>query len=97
MSQAVTAENLSARGRLWLTVTWASFLTASLATMVFFAFVDPTPIVALLTPTAAIPTRTALYSVGFFFFWAICALAASLTAWLMSEPSDDITTVNDRH
>ena len=65
--------------------------------MVFFAFVDPTPIVALLTPTAAIPTRTALYSVGFFFFWAICALAASLTAWLMSKPSDDITTVNDRH
>jgi len=96
VSQAVPAENLSARGRLWLTVTWASFLTASLATMVFFAFVDPTPIVALLTPTAAIPTRTALYSVGFFFFWAICATAASLTAWLMSAPSDDTTIGNER-
>lgn len=86
MSQAPSPEELGARGRLWLTVTWASFLTASVATMVFFAFVDPSPVVALLKPAEAMPSRTALYSLGFFFFWSICALAAALTAWLVSAP-----------
>jgi len=86
VSQAAVPEELGAHGRLWLTVVWASFLAASVATMVFFAFVDPTPIVALLTPTPAMPSRTALYSLGFFFFWAICTLAAALTAWLLRTP-----------
>lgn len=72
--------------RLALTVVWCSFLSASVATMVFFAFVDPAPIVAILKPTTAFDGRTALYSVGFFFFWAVCALASSLTAWLIQTP-----------
>lgn len=86
MSPAPDPDDIGNRGRLWLTVAWASFLSASVATMFFFAFVDPTPVVALLTPTAAMPSRTALYSLGFFFFWAVCALAATLTAWLLSAP-----------
>ena len=48
-----------------LTALWCSFLAASLATLVFFAFVDPAPAVALLQPTLAAPGRTALYSLGF--------------------------------
>lgn len=52
--------------------------------MVFFAFVDPTPAVAVLKPTDALPERTELYSVGFLFFWLICALASTLTAWLLT-------------
>ena len=73
-------------GRAWLTAIWCSFLSASLATVLFFAFVDPSPVVALLQPTGAAPGRTALYSIGFFFFWAFCALAAALTAWLLRPP-----------
>ena len=73
-------------GRPWLTALWCSFLAAALATMFFFAFVDPTPVVALLQPTVDAPSRTALYSLGFFFFWTFCALAAGLTAWLMRTP-----------
>jgi len=73
-------------GRAWLTALWCSFLAASLATVLFFAFVDPAPVVALLQPTGAAPGRTALYSIGFFFFWTFCALAATLTAWLLRPP-----------
>lgn len=77
---------LGAGGRLVFTVLWCSFLAASVATMVFFAFVDPTPVVAVLTPTGVLPDRTTLYSLGFFFFWLVCALASALTAWLVSSP-----------
>jgi hypothetical protein len=52
--------------------------------MLFFAFVDPSPVVALLQPTAVIPDPTTLYSLGFLFFFAVCALAAGLTAWLLT-------------
>lgn len=72
-----------------LTVAWTSFLAASLGTMVFFAFVDPTPVVAVLRPTDTLPSRTALYSLGFFFFWAVCALASTFTATLLT-PHDDV-------
>jgi hypothetical protein len=73
-------------GRVWLTALWCSFLAACLATMLFFAFVDPAQVVALLRPTVAAPGRTALYSIGFLFFWLFCALAAGLTAWLLRPP-----------
>jgi hypothetical protein len=54
--------------------------------MLCFAFVDPAQVVALLRPTVAAPGRTALYSIGFLFFWLFCALAAGLTAWLLRPP-----------
>ncbi|MBU6376919.1 MAG: hypothetical protein KJS95_00170 [Gammaproteobacteria bacterium] len=75
---------LGERARTGLTVMWCSFLAASVATMVFFAFVDPSPIFAVLASTGAIPERTALYSIGFFFFWSVCALASLLTASLLA-------------
>lgn len=71
-----SAPAFGVRARLALIVMWCSFLAASIATVVFFAFVDPAP--------DALPDRTALYSVGFLFFWAVCALAATLTAWLLA-------------
>lgn len=79
------AHELAPHKRLALTVTWSSFLSASLATMIFFAFVDPAPVIAVLTPTAALAGRTELYSIGFLFFWLVCAIASALTAWLLSS------------
>lgn len=76
----------AAPARAGLTALWCSFLAASLATMLFFAFVDPAPVVAVLRPTELLPDRTALYSLGFLFFWAMCALASGLTAWLLRPP-----------
>ena len=77
---------LGLRGRLAFTVAWGSFLAASIATLVFFAFVDPAPIVAVLQPTGALQSRTALYSLGFFFFWIVSAVSAALTASLLCTP-----------
>jgi hypothetical protein len=86
VSQQPSRPDPASGERPWLTALWCSFLAAALATMFFFAFVDPTPVVALLQPTVDAPSRTALYSLGFFFFWTFCALAAGLTAWLMRTP-----------
>ena len=83
---AGTAGDLPHRRRSLFTAAWASFLAASVTTMFFFAFVDPSPIVAILAPTALVPNRTTLYSVGFLFFWFSCAVAAGLTAWLLTPP-----------
>jgi hypothetical protein len=74
---------LAPAGRAWLTALWCSFLAAGLATMLCFAFVDPAPVAALLRPAGSASGRTGLYSLGFLFIWASCALAAGLTAWLM--------------
>jgi len=74
---------LSSGKRIALMVAWCSFIAASIASLLFFAFVDPAPIVAVLQPTGLLPSRTALYSLGFLFFWVVCALSASLTASLL--------------
>jgi len=75
---------LGSRGRLFFTVMWCSFLAACVATMVFFAIVDPAPFAG--APTADGSSRMTLYSLGFFFFWAICAGAAALTAFMLATP-----------
>jgi len=64
-------------------VVWASFLAASLGTMVFFAFIDPLLIGHDLAPPRWIPDRMTGYTIGFFFFWLICALASAFTAFLV--------------
>lgn len=62
---------------------WPSFLAASVATMFFFAFVDPDLFGASPARPQWLSSRTAGYAVGFFFFWAICILSSSLTLYLV--------------
>jgi hypothetical protein len=50
-------------------LSWISFLTACVFTMLFFAFVDPLVLVDALN-VEAIESRNAGYAIGFFFFWA---------------------------
>ena len=50
-------------------LSWISFLTACVFTMLFFAFVDPLVLVDALN-IQAIESRNAGYAIGFFFFWA---------------------------
>jgi hypothetical protein len=64
--------------RVFFTLAWCSFLVASLATVLCFAFVDPVPFADL--------SRTAAYSFGFLFFWAVCGLSAAVTAWMLKTP-----------
>ena len=64
------------------TVVWISFLSAAVSTMVFFAIFDPVELGGLIDETLEF-SRDAGYAVGFFFFWALCALCSGMTAFLV--------------
>ena len=64
-------------------VTWSSFLVACIATMLFFALIDPDYLIDVLNHPRWLPSRMAGYALGFFFFWFISACAASLTAYML--------------
>jgi hypothetical protein len=62
-------------------VAWPSFLVAAMATVVFFAFIDP-----LVLQDATFPSwnlgRMTGYTLGFFFFWGIALVSSALTMFL---------------
>lgn len=62
---------------------WASFLAASAGTMLFFALFDPTLLAHDDAPPRWLADRMTGYACGFFFFWALCSVAAFLTAFMI--------------
>jgi arginine exporter protein ArgO len=77
---------------------WSSFLAACLGTMLTFAALDPQLIIDGVYGVYGIEggehgaapwwlTRTGIYSIGFFLFWAVAALAGILTDYLHDSPS----------
>ena len=66
--------------RLAMTVLWPSFLAAAMAEGCFFSLFAPDALWAL--------APMAVYSIGFFFFWTLCALASMLTYYLVTVPED---------
>ncbi len=70
-------------------VVWASFLAACLATMVFFAFIDPLFIGQDDAPPPWARDRMTGYALGFFFFWSTCALASAFTAFMVETRRAD--------
>lgn len=62
-------------------VLWPSFLTAGVATMIFFAAIDPLTLHAETLPDWEF-SRQAGYTVGFLMFWAVCAFSSGLTLFL---------------
>lgn len=70
------------RWQVYAAVGWSSFLMAALATMLFFAFVDPAEYEWMggETPEA---TRMTGYALGFFFFWLVTALTGFVVAYLI--------------
>lgn len=73
-------------------VAWPSFLVASVATMICFAFIDPVLVGNDDFPPPAFATRMSGYAIGFFFFWIVAALSSLLTLYLVrtahAEPAD---------
>lgn len=63
-------------------VLWPSFLAASLATMLFFAFVDPEVFRDLLSPAFDLDRMTG-YAIGFLFFWFMTALSSGVSVYLL--------------
>lgn len=80
--EAAPAPPWSARAQVIAAVAWPSFLAASFATMLFFAFVDPG-----LLHDASVPdvesTRMTAYGVTFFFFWLVAAISSAVSVYLI--------------
>lgn len=66
-------------------ILWPSFFAAGVATMVFFALVDPLALRDITFPRLVL-TREAGYAIGFFLFWAATA-ASSLFTWVLLRPA----------
>jgi hypothetical protein len=73
---------LSRRQRDVFVIGWCSFLAAAVATMFFFAFVDPLALADITEPPLPVD-RMSGYALGFFFFWLLAAASATLTVYLI--------------
>ena len=66
-------------------ILWPSFFAACVATMVFFAFIDPLDLRDITVPGVEI-SRSMGYTIAFFMFWLATA-SSSLFTWLLLRPS----------
>ncbi|MEJ2362533.1 MAG: hypothetical protein P8Z75_14160 [Gammaproteobacteria bacterium] len=68
-------------------VMWPSFVTAGIATILFFTAFDP----EVILPASGYPgvSRTAGYSIGFFCFWLLTASSCALTCYFQ-RPCEDL-------
>ena len=66
-------------------ILWPSFFAAGVATMVFFAYVDPLQLRNMTFPDLPI-SRTLGYTLGFFAFW-VASAASSLFTWILLRPA----------
>ena len=72
--------------RLMMVVLWPSFLVAIVAEGFFFSLFDPQDLA--LSGVHLEVSPLAVYTVGFFCFWAFCALASMVTCYLQGTPGD---------
>ena len=72
---------MNPRTLIW--ILWPSFIVAGMAEAVFFTAFDPQELVVLGEPVML--SRTAVYSIGFFAFWAVTAIASALTCFLQKS------------
>jgi TRAP-type mannitol/chloroaromatic compound transport system permease small subunit len=70
-----------------LAILWPSFLMAGVLEMLIFALVDPTTLRWMGGETLAL-SPSAVYSLAFFAFWAVIAVAGLLTRLLEGNPDD---------
>lgn len=72
-----------------ITVLWPSFITAGVATIIFFSVFDP----QLLAHIAGFDpiSRMGGYTIGFFTFWLLTSLSSVLTCYFQKpvKPSKD--------
>lgn len=65
-------------------VFWPAFLMAGIAEMVFFSVFDPADL-HVFGATVEV-SRQAIYTIGFFLFWMLCAGSSALTVFLERSP-----------
>jgi hypothetical protein len=64
-------------------IAWPSFFAAAVASVVFFAVVDPMELADITWPHLAV-SREFGYTIGFFMFWACTFGSSAFTALLLS-------------
>lgn len=64
-------------------VLWPSFVVAGIAEALFFTLIDPQELYLFGEPVYF--SRTTVYSLGFFGFWAICAASSLFTCFLQRD------------
>ena len=67
-------------------VLWPSFIAAGMGVGIIFTLIDPTELVILGYPVHA--SRMAVYTLGFFILWTICAVASALSCFLLATSSN---------
>ena len=64
-------------------VLWPSFIGAGIGVGIIFTLVDPTELIILGYPLHL--SRIAVYTLGFFILWAICAASSALSSFLQAS------------
>ena len=72
--------------RTLIVILWPSFIVAGIAEGLFFTVFDPMDLTVL--GSVAIWSRTAVYSVGFFAFWAVTAASSAFTCFLQKTSAE---------
>jgi hypothetical protein len=67
-------------------ILWPSFIVAGIANTVFFSFFNPSEMAACRGGEAL--STTAVYSIGFFSFWALTAMSSFVTQYFL-KPCDN--------
>ena len=78
-----TDTGLLARRLMW--VIWPAFLVAGAAELIFFSVFDPFDLHFFGAPLEM--SRQAIYTMGFFGFWALGIASSALTIFLESGPT----------
>ncbi|HSD42640.1 MAG TPA: hypothetical protein VLD36_12325 [Burkholderiales bacterium] len=73
-------------GKRLIYILWPAFIVAGIAEAVFFTLFDPTDL-RLFDRELAL-SRTAIYSIGFFAFWAFAAGSSALTCFFQRSSSE---------
>ncbi len=80
----MTEQELSKTKLNIITAAWIGFLSASIATSLFFATFDPLTLVEIATFPVPM-TRTTVYSLGFLCFWALLLVNTIVTLWMVKR------------
>jgi len=83
MSNIKLDETIFSMSRLLMTILWPSFLMAGITVGVIFSLVDPESLVVLGNNLEL--SSVVVYSISFFIFWFLGAIASGLTALLMCK------------
>ena len=67
-------------------VIWPAFLVAGVAEAIFFTAFDPFDLHFFGAPIEM--SRSAVYTIGFFGFWALCVASSALTVFLGRSASE---------